>query len=418
MRIDVRTFLIALAAALLAGGHAIAHHSFAAEFDAEKPVTLKGTVVKWEMINPHGWITMDVTGPDGKTLQWMVETSNPNGLMRLGWTKRSLKAGDEITVEGFRAKDGSNTANAARVTLADGRKVFAGSAGTPAGNAVTVQTRDAFASRSARLRRCACCRALRTDELSSQRAEPGGAAQASGRTPRPAGPVDEERRRISGPVRRLAGWDEFRGGGGRGGGARAGAARQRRGTNTRRRPKRSERTGCGADTRIPRRVVISPAFRERSISRAGSIRCRSFRTRSTWRCSTKPCTTSASFPPTTATHPRNYWAWDGDSRGRWEGDTLVVDVSNFNGRTWLDMAGNFVDENEHVVERFTLIDPDTILYEATITDPTVFVKPVQMRFTLKRVPAEQQILEYSCLEGERSLQHYTEEDGGTKQRAK
>ena len=110
-----------------------AHHSFAAEFDAEKPVTLKGTVVKWEMMNPHGWITIDVAGPDGKTTQWMVETSNPNGLMRLGWSKRSLKPGDEITVEAYRAKDGSNTANASRVTLADGRKVFAGSAGTPAG---------------------------------------------------------------------------------------------------------------------------------------------------------------------------------------------------------------------------------------------------------------------------------------------
>ena len=124
------------------------------------------------------------------------------------------------------------------------------------------------------------------------------------------------------------------------------------------------------------------------------------------------------IPTDNSKHPQKYWAWDGDSRGRWEGDTFVVDVSNFNGRTWLDMAGNFVDENEHVLERFTLTDADTILYEATITDPTVFVKPVEMRFTLKRVPAEQQILEYSCLEGERSLQHYTEEDGGKKLRVK
>jgi hypothetical protein len=122
------------------------------------------------------------------------------------------------------------------------------------------------------------------------------------------------------------------------------------------------------------------------------------------------------IPTDNSAHPRNYWAWDGDSRGHWEGDTLVVDVSNFNGRTWLDMAANFVDENEHVVERFSLVDRDTIQYEATITDPTVFVTPVQMRFTLKRVPAEQQILEYSCLEGERSLQHYTAEDGGKKRR--
>jgi len=124
------------------------------------------------------------------------------------------------------------------------------------------------------------------------------------------------------------------------------------------------------------------------------------------------------IPTDNSRHPQNYWTWDGDSRGRWEGDTLVVDVSNFNGRTWLDMAGNFVDQNEHVVERFTLVDADTILYEATITDPTVFIKPVEMRFTLKRVPADQQILEYSCLEGERSLQHYTEDDGGKKVRVK
>jgi hypothetical protein len=122
------------------------------------------------------------------------------------------------------------------------------------------------------------------------------------------------------------------------------------------------------------------------------------------------------IPTDNSAHPRKYWAWDGDSRGHWDGDTLVVDVSNFNGRTWLDMAANFVDENEHVVERFSLVDHDTIQYEATITDPTVFVRPVQMRFTLKRVPAEQQILEYSCLEGERSLQHYTDEDGGKKRR--
>ena len=129
----VGVFLAAIVALASNGAQVSAHHSFAAEFDFQKPVTLKGVVVQWEMINPHGWITIDVRAEDGKTARWMVETSNPNGLMRLGWTKRSLKPGDEILVEGYKAKDGSNTANAATVTLADGRKVFAGSSGTPAG---------------------------------------------------------------------------------------------------------------------------------------------------------------------------------------------------------------------------------------------------------------------------------------------
>jgi hypothetical protein len=122
--------LFATFAVLSASGSARAHHSFAAEFDAQQPVTLKGVVAKWEMINPHGWITLDVTA-DGKPRQWMIETSNPNGLMRLGWSKNSLKPGDEITVDGYLAKDGSSTANAARITLADGSKVFAGSPTTP-----------------------------------------------------------------------------------------------------------------------------------------------------------------------------------------------------------------------------------------------------------------------------------------------
>ena len=132
MKPNVFAFLFSLfVGAILTVGYAEAHHSFAAEFDAGKPLTLKGIVVKWEMMNPHGWITVDVTGSGGERARWMVETSNPNGLMRLGWTKNSLKAGDQVTIEAYRAKDGSNTANAARVTLADGRSVFAGSSLNP-----------------------------------------------------------------------------------------------------------------------------------------------------------------------------------------------------------------------------------------------------------------------------------------------
>ncbi|HEX5430552.1 MAG TPA: DUF6152 family protein [Bryobacteraceae bacterium] len=106
-----------------------AHHSFAAEYDGNKPVTLKGTVIKMDWINPHSWLHLAVKGPDGKTVEWNCETAPPNGLYRQGWRRDSLKPGDEVTVEGFLAKDGTNTMNARSVRTADGRRMFAGTSG-------------------------------------------------------------------------------------------------------------------------------------------------------------------------------------------------------------------------------------------------------------------------------------------------
>jgi Family of unknown function (DUF6152) len=102
---------------------ASAHHSFAAEFDDKKPVKLEGAVVRFEFMNPHSWIYLDVKSPDGKVVRWAVETGSTNALFRRGWRKDSLRAGDHITVDAFRAKDGSNTANANTVKLPDGRQV-------------------------------------------------------------------------------------------------------------------------------------------------------------------------------------------------------------------------------------------------------------------------------------------------------
>ena len=107
----------------------IAHHSFAAEFDAKKPVKLRGTVTKMEWINPHSWIHIDVKTPDGKVEQWMVEGGAPNALLRRGWNKNSLLPGTEILVEGFQAKDGALRANGRDITFPDGRKLFVGSSG-------------------------------------------------------------------------------------------------------------------------------------------------------------------------------------------------------------------------------------------------------------------------------------------------
>src|SRR5215467_2007371 len=107
---------------------ALAHHSFAAEFDNQKPVTLKGEVTKIDWMNPHIWIYVDVKDEAGKTASWQCEGGPPNSLTRNGWTKNALKVGDQVTVEGFKAKDGTNTCNSRSVKLLDGRSVFAGSA--------------------------------------------------------------------------------------------------------------------------------------------------------------------------------------------------------------------------------------------------------------------------------------------------
>ena len=107
----------------------MAHHSFAAEFDAKKPVKLRGTVTKMEWINPHSWIHIDVKTPDGKVEQWMVEGGAPNALLRRGWNKNSLLPGTEIFVEGFQAKDGALRANGRDITFPDGKKLFVGSSG-------------------------------------------------------------------------------------------------------------------------------------------------------------------------------------------------------------------------------------------------------------------------------------------------
>jgi hypothetical protein len=101
-----------------------AHHAFSSEFDINKPLTLKGTFTKWEMINPHSWFHIDVKGPDGKVTEWLVEGGSPNTLIRLGVTKYTIKVGTELTVEAYQAKEGTNKAVGRNFILADGSRLF------------------------------------------------------------------------------------------------------------------------------------------------------------------------------------------------------------------------------------------------------------------------------------------------------
>jgi hypothetical protein len=119
--------LTAGCALVLTAVPAFAHHAFAAEFDRQKPVTITGSVTKVEWANPHARFYVDAKDDTGKVNNWDFELGSPNGLMRRGWTRNSLKIGDTVTVTGWRAKNAPYVANAGTVTLADGKKVFAGS---------------------------------------------------------------------------------------------------------------------------------------------------------------------------------------------------------------------------------------------------------------------------------------------------
>lgn len=128
----IRIVLITVIVAFGVSSSVRAHHSFAAEFDGNQPVTLKGTIVKMDWVNPHTWIHLDVKNPDGTVTRWMIEGGTPNTLVRRGFNKKSVPAGTEITIEGYRAKNGSNRANGADMILPGGKRLFLGSSGTGA----------------------------------------------------------------------------------------------------------------------------------------------------------------------------------------------------------------------------------------------------------------------------------------------
>jgi hypothetical protein len=126
-----KTLCIAAAALFLTTMPISAHHAFAAEYDQNKRVTISGIVTRFEWSNPHAWLYVDAKDESGNVTTWNFEMGSPNGLLHRGWTRTALKKGDQVTLDGYGAKDGSNTANARTVTMPDGRKLFGGFQSTP-----------------------------------------------------------------------------------------------------------------------------------------------------------------------------------------------------------------------------------------------------------------------------------------------
>jgi hypothetical protein len=127
-----RLALVVLAISISVSAPLLAHHAFSSEFDANKPIKIKGTISRIEWINPHTWVHVDVKEADGKVTKWMIEGGSPNALIRRGVTSQLLKVGMEVSIDGYQAKDGSNRANGRDITLSDGRKLSVGSSGTGA----------------------------------------------------------------------------------------------------------------------------------------------------------------------------------------------------------------------------------------------------------------------------------------------
>ena len=131
MRLNAQVLMLGVGL-LAAPVAAYAHHAFAAEFDANQPVKLRGKVVKMEWMNPHTWLHIEVKEPDGKITEWAIEGGAPNAMFRRGWNKNSVPPGIEVVIDGYRAKNGSNKANGREITLPDGKQLFLGSSGTGA----------------------------------------------------------------------------------------------------------------------------------------------------------------------------------------------------------------------------------------------------------------------------------------------
>jgi hypothetical protein len=355
--------LLAALVLILAAAPALAHHSFGAEFDATKRMTISGAVTKVEWTNPHIWFFVDVTDPNGRVANWALEMGSPNALMRAGWTRTSLKLGDVVAVDGFLHRSRRNVGNARVVTLAaTGKRLLdPASGGVEYGSAAAAAKSDA--ATAARIPRTA---AGKPDLSGTWKPTPDPTSAAGGieglHTPRYLLDIMIDVKPSEVP---LTPW--------------AAAIYKQRNANLRRDNPLISCLPAG----VPRLNAYTHPYK---IVQTPTVIVILYESLTMFR---------QIFIDGRALPKDPQPSWFGYSVGRWDGDVLVVESAGFNDRTWLDGSGHPHSDQMRLTERFHRTGVGTMNIEVVINDPKAYTRPVRYVQPQTLLP-NTELIEYVC----------------------